>query len=80
MTDTQAAALITELANLNQTISNLSKFLMHGPDFEQLEFQSAEEDNIDDDVGVYDLHGQAQEEFIKNWRAAGYPGDVFKSD
>ena len=56
----------------------LIAFLIHGPEFKEVEFGSAEEDKIDDSAGVYDTHEQAKQDILQQWRDDGYPDEVFK--
>lgn len=67
---------VRAIENQNAILEKLYKFLCHGPDWEEQEFGSAEEDRIEDSVGEYDTEGQAKAQIKEDWREAGYPDDL----
>jgi hypothetical protein len=65
------------LKKQNEILDTLVKFLVHGPEFAEQEFESAEKDGIDDSVGDTQLDDQAEKQILEDFRKAGYPGDFF---
>ena len=61
-----------------EVLKELVAFLVHGPEYKEQEFQSAEEDQIDDSAGVYATDDQAKDDILQQWRDDGYPDEVLK--
>ena len=73
-----AATISTAMDRQTAVIADLTAFLIHGPEYKEIEFQSAEEDKIDDSAGVYATDEQAKQDILQQWRDDGYPQDVIK--
>lgn len=87
MTRTDLAAITDAIDRQSMAIeaqtkvfAELTAFLIHGPEYKEIEFQSIEEDGLEEEVSVgeYDTETQARDDIIKRWREDGYPDDVLK--
>lgn len=68
-----AATISTAMDRQTAVLAELTAFLIHGPEYKEIEFESAEDDKIDDSAGVYQTDDQAKEDIIQQWRDDGYP-------
>jgi len=69
---------VTALEQQNVILEKLFKYLRFGPDWEQVEMGSAEEDKIDDSAGEFNIDSQAEKDIKKQWVEDGYPDDITK--
>ncbi len=67
-------ALIEQQNALLQGILDYVK----GPANQEEAMGSAEEDGIDDSVGVYKLEKQTKDDLRQTWRDLGYPNEILK--
>lgn len=84
MTSGEVLAIVTAIGLNTKAIEaqtvvwkELVSFLV-GPEYTEQDFGTAEQDKIDDSSGVYNLHDQAKEDILNQWRKDGYPDEVFK--
>ncbi len=67
---------VRALEQQNKILENLFNYLRFGPEWEQVEMESAEKDKIDDSVGEFQIDDQAEKDIKEQWVKDGYPDDI----
>lgn len=67
---------VRALEQQNKILENLFNYLRFGPEWEQVEMESAEKDKIDDSVGEFQIDDQAEKDIKEQWVQDGYPDDI----
>ena len=71
---------VKALEQQNLILEKLFAYLRFGPEWEQVEMESAEKDKIDDSVGEYQIDSQAEKDIKDQWVEDGYPDDITQYD